>query len=232
MAIKTINRVEVTPKKATKKDFRFVLRKFKLENGKYFTLEDINGEETTYTLSGPTVFDMTDKFQKAVVEGLKVHPVYKKHLNFIDHKEKAEASVSNSQQKAKAFQVIQEMQKTRRSFARALGMRVDGLQDVEVHSMLLALADKNPDPARPGIDALAGYDRILNLYNDPTASARMLLTDGKRVGVFKVRGQVWYFNDMPMGNSTEQALEWVQENEDIVAGIKKDVATKLKALEG
>ena len=124
------------------------------------------------------------------------------------------------------------MQKTRRSFARALGMRVDGLQDVEVHSMLLALADKNPDPSRPGIDALAGYDRILNLYNDPTASARMLLTDGKRAGVFKVRGQVWYFNDMPMGNSTEQALEWVQENEDIVAGIKKDVATKLKALEG
>jgi hypothetical protein len=60
----------------------------------------------------------------------------------------------------------------------------------------------------------------------------MLLTDGKRAGVFKVRGNVWYFNDAPMGNSVEQALDWVSENEDLVSGISKDVASKLKAIEG
>jgi len=230
MAIKTINRVEVTPKKAIKKDFKFVLRGFKKKDGTKFVLKDVNGDETIYTLSGPTVFDLADKFQADVVEGLKIHPIYKMHLNFVNHKEKAEAAVENAQLKANAFAVIQEMQKTRRSFARALGMRIDGLQDVEVHSLLLAFADKNANPNVSGADREAGYVRIMALYNDPQASFRMLLQDGKRAGVFKVRGQVWYHGDAPMGNSTEQALDWLAENDDLANAIQKEVTKQLKAI--
>jgi hypothetical protein len=211
-----------------KKKGQFVLRKYKLPSGKYFELKDINGEPIVYTFRDTTVFNMSDPFEKMVVEGLKQHPIYAEKLKFDDRREAAEGSLSKSVRKSMAFDIIQNLGNSKVSFGRALGLPVGRKSMLEVHALLIEEADRNADPKKPDPRfKVNGFDRVIDLHEDAQLANKILLTDGQSVGVFQVMNNVWYWEERVMGNNFEQALNWLDSNPDIVDGLKRTVDDKL-----
>lgn len=197
-----------------KKSGRLVLRTYKLPDGSYYVPKDVNGDPTTFTLDKNMTFDVSIKTNRSIVDGFKSHPVYAKLLNIVWLEKEAEDEVNNFDEMMKAGRFVKTLGDGVYSFARVLGRNLKGLSPVEATAKMLLLAKSDPMA-------------ILNAKADPSLTRRILLLEGREVGVFLERDGIWYFNEKPIGQNTDAAINWLDQNVDLVAGITKDVKSRL-----
>lgn len=222
------NKVEISFKHPKRKG-QFVLRKYKKADGTYFQLKDQNKEPSVYTLRDTVVLNLSNEYDRQIYEGYVNHPIYADMLKFRNFVDEANNTINKAALKAKAFDIIHNLGNRKQSFGRALMLSVNNKSPLEVHAILVEEADRNADPkqADPRFHK-AGYERIIELYEDPLIVKRLLLVDGKAMNVFKEKNGIWYWNDTVIGNNMEQAMSWLEKNPDIMEGLQRTIDTMLE----
>lgn len=198
-----------------KKNGNIVLRDYNKKDGKRFYLKDVNGDPTTFTLTRTQEFDTSDKFQAAIVEGFRNHSIYAPLLNIIGLEDEAAAYVKLTDKRDIAVKTIKGLGTGARGFARALGINLGRMSELQLMAALLKKAEATPD-------------RIIELKNDPNLVKHILLLEGKEAGIFEEKNGVWYHGQHPMGQSLKAAIAWLDENSDLITGLQKEVAGMLK----
>lgn len=201
--------------KDPKKGGRIVLRSHKRKDGTHFKFTDEFGDLTAFTLDRLRVFDPSNKQDAKIIDGFRHHPVYAKHLVITSKVESAKQTVEKVDMLEKAFDTVKKMGKSAPSFARVLGIHVVGLSDIEVKAKLFEIAQADPK-------------KIIDVESDPLYSHRVLLHDGLACNVFLRREGVFFYGETAIGNNEPQAIQWMQENGDLLVGIDKEIQVRLK----
>lgn len=210
--VKTGQRVRISFRK---RNGNIVLRDYNMADGKRFKLVDENKEPTTYTLSRTMEFDTSNPFHAKLVEGFKNHPVYAPLLNIVGLEDEAEEYVRLSDRRQNAVKIIKGLGTGARGFARALGINLGRMSELQLTAKLLKKAEETPD-------------RIIELKSDPNLVKHILLLEGKEAGVFEEKNGLWYHGGNPMGQSLKAAIAWLSENSDLIPSFQKEVDGKLQ----
>ena len=66
---------------------------------------------------------------------------------------------------------------------------------------------------------------FLEAFNDPNRVYKETLHKGKLKGVFSHKNNVWKFRDVLMGGSIDEAILWLQDNDDLMPSIRKELSS-------
>jgi hypothetical protein len=183
--------------------------------GDDYVLTNSKGESTSYTLDRTQQFDLSKPFDAKIVEGFRNHPIFGKALVIKSRTAEAKKVVVTYDLMEAAGTFIKKMGAGVGSFARVLGVHVNGLDPIEIKARLLEIAMKDPQ-------------RILDLKEDPNFALRVLLIEGLSVGVFTRREGIYMYGTTSLGSTEPLAIEWLSKNTDLTPALRKEVDGKLK----
>ena len=138
------------------------------------------------------------------------HPI----LKVIDITE--EANEDNENREA-ALDAMLEAKKLRGdklyNFARILGINTNGVVESVIKKQVYDEATEYPL-------------EFLEQLNDPNRIFKEVLHRGKVNSVFNVKNGIWKFRDTIMGANIEEAILWLQDNDDLMPSIRKEINSK------
>jgi len=175
-------------------------------------------------------YNLTDPNQALEYHHVKNHPLFCKGptpiLECVNIEARAEADVYQKDLEAEANYIVRKLSGEKlRDFARVLliGKRIkigDNTSDNVIKREIYQLAEET------NASGLSGAQKIVNAWENPERALIELLEKGVSNTTFKIREGVYFYGKQKMGTNTDFAIEWFNENKDIMPQIRKDVNSK------
>lgn len=201
----------------------YTLGPYRDAQGKKRVLVDANGNEVTIKLNGngKTMwrYNLSDKNDALIVEHLREHPTYVKRPNPLliieDENARAEERLAYEEASFEAKTIIKDLSGEKLgNFARIFGIPTDNSSEKTVRLSLIEYSDADPQ-------------KIIDEWKSADREYKELLKKGVDKSVFSRDDKgVWKYNDMLMGTSFEQALEWIKnsKNEELLPTIRNSIS--------
>ena len=187
------------------------------DRGKRKILKDINGDEIEFNMSTPSVvFDITDEYDKTVYSWLKNHPMVNEHLIFEDTIENEMVSTEKMIESAEAIQIAVGMtDKEILDFCKLTGIRTKDNSIEFVKAQVIKLANDDPNK----------FSRIIN---DRDKDYRVFIEDAIDKKILNFVNGTYKYNTETIGLTEDQVVQWLKDNKDIHALLKKELSSTKK----
>lgn len=164
-----------------------------------------------------TVLNMANKTDRLEYEHLRDHPLYVNHpdsiLTIVDVIEEAETNISSREAALDALLQAKNLRGDKLyNFARVLGIQTLNQLETIVKDKVYDVAESTPK-------------EFLEAFNDPNRVYKETLHKGKLKEVFSHKNNVWKFRDVLMGGSIDEAILWLQDNDDLMPSIRKELSS-------
>tara|TARA_R110002110_G_scaffold175861_2_gene379642 strand:+ start:4087 stop:4764 length:678 start_codon:yes stop_codon:yes gene_type:complete len=184
------------------------LRKFKDSNG--------NPRVKKYT-KALTVLRLDIENDALEYEHIKHHPLYVQGahpiLRIVDITLEAEDRTSKRESALEALIEAKGLRGDKLyNFARVLGVNTLNVLESIVKDKVYDIAEKTPT-------------EFLKAFNDPNRVFKEVLHKGKTKGVFAVKNNIWKFRETLMGANIDEAILWLNDNEDLMPSIRKELSS-------
>ncbi len=200
------------------------------ETGELMQFVDKFGNTKVTRFTKNRTYDLTDENQALEYHHVKNHPIYANGptpiLEAVNLEEQARNDVYLKDLEAEANYIVRKLSGEKlRDFARVLlvGKRIkigETTSDDVIKREIYMLAEET-DPA-----GKSGAQKILEAWENPDRSLRELLAKGVHNKTFIVKDGVYFYGKMKMGTTIEYAIEWFNDNNDILPQIRKEVNSK------
>lgn len=176
------------------------------------------------------MYDLTDDTQCLEYHHVKAHPIYSTGptpiLQTVNIEARAEADVYQKDLEAEANYIVRKLSGEKlRDFARVLlvGKRIkigDNTSDNVIKREIYQLAEE------ASLTDVSGAQKIVNVWANPERALLELLEKGVSNRCFIIKEGVYFYGKQKMGTTLEYAIEWFNENKDILPQIRKEVNSK------
>jgi hypothetical protein len=188
------------------------------DRGRRRDLKDINGESYDFVMrSTATVFDLNDEHDKHVHDWLKDYPGISQHLIFEDTIEQEMISTEAMVESAEAIQIAVAMtDKEVLDFCKLTGIRTKDNSIEFVKAQVIKMANDDPN-------------RFSKIINDRDKDYRVFIEhaiDAKKINF--VNG-TYKYNTETIGLTEDQVVQWLKDNKDIHALLRKEMSGNKKA---
>jgi hypothetical protein len=184
--------------------------------GRYRPFVDQYGNERVKKFSRTVYLNMEETDDRLTLEQVRLHPLYingpRPVLVIVNHESDADAYVALKDNEAKAMTVIQALEGDElKNFARVLLIKVKpGSSDKVIKRSIYDVAETNP-----GL--------VLNEWNDEQRELKVIIRKGIESGMFEVKHGRYTYQGQLMGATFEQAVDWLQDNDDLVPSMRKNL---------
>jgi len=185
------------------------------DKGKRKVLKDINGEEQVFIMRSPAiVFDINDDFDLQRYTWLRNYPNIGSKLTFEDTIEKEIVSTENMIVSAEAIQIAVGMtDKDILDFCKLTGIRTKDNSIEFVKAQVIKLANDDPNK----------FSRIIN---DRDKDYRVFIENAIDVKILNFVNGTYKHNTETVGLTEDQVVQWLKDNKDIHALLKKELKAK------
>ncbi len=185
------------------------------DKGKRKVLKDINGEEQVFIMRSPAiVFDINDDFDLQRYTWLRNYPNIGSKLTFEDTIEKEIVSTENMIVSAEAIQIAVGMtDKDILDFCKLTGIRTKDNSIEFVKAQVIKLANDDPNK----------FSRIIN---DRDKDYRVFIENAIDVKMLNFVNGTYKYNTETVGLTEDQVVQWLKDNKDIHALLKKELKAK------
>lgn len=164
-----------------------------------------------------TVLHLNRENDRLEYEHIKHHPLYTNGsepiLRVIDVTEEAEERTFKRESALEALIEAKNLRGDKLlNFARVLGIQTLNQLESIVKDRVYDIAEDKPE-------------QFLKAFNDPNRTFKETLHKGKLKGVFTLKNNIWKFRDVLMGANIEEAILWLQDNEDLMPSIRKELSS-------
>ena len=187
------------------------------DRGKRKVLLDANGEEQTFIMRSPAiVFDINDDFDLQRYTWLKNYPNIDSKLTFEDTIEKEMVNTENMIVSAEAIQIAVGMtDKDILDFCKLTGIRTKDNSIEFVRAQVIKLANDDPNK----------FSRIIN---DRDKDYRVFIEDAIDKKILNFVNGTYKYNTETIGLTEDQVVQWLKDNKDIHALLKKELSSTKK----
>lgn len=185
------------------------------DKGRRKVLKDINGEEQVFIMRSPAiVFDINDDFDLQRYTWLRNYPNIGSKLTFEDTIEKEIVSTENMIVSAEAIQIAVGMtDKDILDFCKLTGIRTKDNSIEFVKAQVIKLANDDPNK----------FSRIIN---DRDKDYRVFIENAIDVKILNFVNGTYKYNTETVGLTEDQVVQWLKDNKDIHALLKKELKAK------
>jgi hypothetical protein len=185
------------------------------DKGRRKVLKDINGEEQVFIMRSPAiVFDINDDFDLQRYTWLRNYPNIGSKLTFEDTIEKEIVSTENMIVSAEAIQIAVGMtDKDILDFCKLTGIRTKDNSIEFVKAQVIKLANDDPNK----------FSRIIN---DRDKDYRVFIENAIDVKILNFVNGTYKHNTETVGLTEDQVVQWLKDNKDIHALLKKELKAK------
>lgn len=164
-----------------------------------------------------TVLNLEKEIDRIEYMHIKDHPLYVKGsepiLKVIDVTVAAEERISSREAALEALIEAKNLRGEKLvNFARVLGIKTLNLSESIVKDKVYDFAERLPED-------------FLRAFNDPNRMFKEILHRGKVKGVFSVKNGVWKYREALMGASIEEAILFLEDNQDLLPSIRKEISS-------
>jgi len=201
-----------------------------VETGELMRFVDKYGNTKVTRFTKNRTYNLTDSNQALEYHHVKNHPLYcggpTPVLEAINLEKQAAEDVYQKDLEAEANYIVRKLSGEKlRDFARVLlvGKRIkigEKTSDNVLKREIYMLAEES-DPT-----GKTGAQKIVEAWENPERSLRELLQKGVSNNTFMVKDGVYFYGKQKMGTTLEYAIEWFNENKDILPQIRKEVNSK------
>jgi len=187
------------------------------DRGKRKVLLDANGEEQTFIMRSPAiVFDINDDFDLQRYTWLKNYPNIDSKLTFEDTIEKEMVNTENMIVSAEAIQIAVGMtDKDILDFCKLTGIRTKDNSIEFVRAQVIKLANDDPNK----------FSRIIN---DRDKDYRVFIENAIEEKILNFVNGTYKYNTETIGLTEDQVVQWLKDNKDIHALLKKELSSTKK----
>jgi hypothetical protein len=188
-----------------------------------------NGKVTRFTKN--RIYNLDDLNQRLEYNHVKSHPIYctgpTPVLEAVNIEAVAEAEVYQKDMEAEANYIVRKLSGEKlRDFARVLlvGKRIkigENTSDNVIKKEIYLLAEELERGAE-----LSGAQKIVNAWGNPERALTELLEKGISNMTFMVKDGIYYYGKQKLGTTKGYAIEWFNDNKDILPQIRKEVNSK------
>ena len=188
------------------------------ERGKRKTLYDVNGEEKEFIMrSTATVFDIADEYDLQVYTWLKNYPGIDQHLIFEDTIANEMVSTEKMVESADAIQIAVAMtDKEVLDFCKLTGIRIKDNSIEFVKAQVIKMANDDPNK----------FSRIIN---DRDKDYRVFIETAIDAKMINFVNGTYKYNTETIGLTEDQVVQWLKDNKDIHALLRKEMSGNKKA---
>lgn len=159
--------------------------------------------------------DLSDETERLEYEHLKDHPIYVMGSNPIvtisNKVDEAEKNINKKELSLDALLVAKDLRSEKMvDFARVLGINTNNVIESVIKSQVYDNAETEPV-------------KFMEAWNDPNRPFKQIAYKGKVKKVFNLKNKVWYYRDVIMGASIDEVIVWLNENEDLLPSIRKEI---------
>jgi len=182
--------------------------------GRYRPFVDQYGNERVKKFSRTVYLDMKETDDRLTYEQVRLHPLYingpRPVLVIVNHESDADAYVALKDNEAIAMKIIADLEGAELiNFARVLLIKVKpGSSDKVIKRSVYDLAETNPG-------------MILNEWNDEQRELKVIIRKGIESGMFEVKHGRYSYQGQLMGATFEHAVDWLQDNDDLIPSMRK-----------
>jgi hypothetical protein len=194
------------------------LRNYTGEDGNIKEFVDANGKVRVkkYT-KALTVLNLERENDRLEYEHIKEHPLYVKGANpilkIVDVTQEAEERTSKREAALEALIEAKNLRGEKLyNFARVLGIQTLNVLESIVKDKVYDYAERMPE-------------EFLKAFNDPNRTYKEILHKGKIKGIFSVKNNVWKFRETLMGANIDEAIIWLNDNDDLMPSIRKELSS-------
>jgi len=183
-------------------------------DGQHRPFVDKHGQHRIMRFKRTVFLDMKKEDDRLTFNQVRLHPLYvngpRPVLVIVNYEDEAEAFVAQKDLEAQAMEIIQKVEGSDlANFARVLLITVKpGSSDKVIKRSIYDLAENDP-----GL--------ILNEWNDDLRELKLILHKGIEQGMFEVKHGRYSHNAELMGTTFEQAVDWLNDNDDLVPSMRK-----------
>lgn len=191
------------------------------EVGEEVELLNHKGNARVVKLTKKKIYDFSKVDERLEFYHIKNHPIFSKGgnsiLECVSLDEEAEWEVEDRDMFADAVIIIRGLSgEELRDFGRILlvGRRIPmngNTSDTIIKKYLYEIADNDPE-------------RVIDEYEDENKEVKILIRKGLEQQIFANTNGVYKMGNLIMGNSFEQAILYLRENEDLIPSIRKELA--------
>jgi len=164
-----------------------------------------------------TVLNLNVENDRLEFEHIKDHPIYVKGakpiLKVVDVVEEAE---QRTNEREESIDAMIEARKLRGealvNFARVIGIHTLNVLETIIKDKLYEKAESSPK-------------EFLAAFNDPNRVFKEILHKGKMRNIFTHKNNVWKYREQLMGANIDEAILWLQDNEDLMPSIRKEISS-------
>ena len=200
------------------------------ETGELMRFIDKYGNTKVTRFTKNRTYNLTNPNQALEYHHVKNHPLYCNGptpvLEAINLEKQAADDVYQKDLEAEANYIVRKLSGEKlRDFARVLlvGKRIkigEKTSDNVLKREIYMLAEES-DPT-----GKTGAQKIVEAWENPERSLRELLQKGVSNNTFMIRDGVYFYGKQKMGTTLEYAIEWFNENKEILPQIRKEVNSK------
>jgi len=164
-----------------------------------------------------TVLNMENENDRLEYLHLKDHPIYIKGssplLKIVDVVAEAEERTNNREAAIDAMIEARGLRGEKLvNFARVLGINTLNVLETVIKDRVYDYAERQPE-------------EFLTAFKDPNRLFKEILHKGKVKGVFSHKNNVWKYRETLMGGNIDEAILWLNENEDLLPSIRKELSS-------
>lgn len=187
------------------------------DKGKRKVLYDINGEEQAFIMRSPAVvFDISDDFDLQRYTWLKNYPNIDSKLTFEDTIEKEMINTENMIVSAEAIQIAVAMtDKDVLDFCKLTGIRTKDNSIEFVKAQVIKLANDDPNK----------FSRIMN---DRDKDYRVFIENAIDEKILNFVNGTYKYNTETIGLTEDQVVQWLKDNKDVYALLRKELSSTKK----
>ena len=187
------------------------------DRGKRKVLLDANGEEQIFIMRSPAiVFDINDDFDLQRYTWLKNYPNIDSKLTFEDTIEKEMVNTENMIVSAEAIQIAVGMtDKDILDFCKLTGIRTKDNSIEFVRAQVIKLANDDPNK----------FSRIIN---DRDKDYRVFIENAIEEKILNFVNSTYKYNTETIGLTEDQVVQWLKDNKDVYALLKKELSSNKK----
>ncbi len=187
------------------------------DRGKRKVLLDANGEEQTFIMRSPAiVFDINDDFDLQRYTWLKNYPNIDSKLTFEDTIEKEMVNTENMIVSAEAIQIAVGMtDKDILDFCKLTGIRTKDNSIEFVRAQVIKLANDDPNK----------FSRIIN---DRDKDYRVFIENAIEEKILNFVNGTYKYNTETIGLTEDQVVQWLKDNKDVYALLRKELSSTKK----
>ena len=188
------------------------------DKGRRKVLYDINGEKMDFVMrSTATVFDINDEYDKQVYTWLKNYPNINSMLIFEDTIQQEMVNTDKMIVSAEAIQIAVAMtDKEILDFCKLTGIRTKDNSIEFIKAQVIKLANDDPNK----------FSRIIN---DRDKDYRVFIEHAIDAKLINFVNGTYKYNTETIGLTEDQVVQWLKDNKDIHALLRKEMSGNKKA---